>query len=249
MSGLTSIIILAWNQLEYTKLCLNSIFRHTSPSYQLILVDNGSTDGTTQFFRTLENNNLTATFRPQNITVIYNQKNLGFPAGVNQGIKKAQGDYLLLLNNDTIVTPNWLKNLLNCLTSCPFIGLVGPRSNFAAVTGLDGLVLNNPEEIEVFARQFNQPDPDKWFPVEWLPGFCLLIKKQALDTIGLLDEKFEYGFMEDVDLGRRANQAGFVNMCAGDTFVYHFGSRTFTGNGLNIGRIWEENEAKLQGLE
>jgi len=251
MSGPVSIIILAWNQQDYTRMCINSIFRFTKPSYELVLVDNGSTDGTTKYFHSLEQGGVTPVTRgmkgPEGIHVIYNKKNLGFAAGVNQGIKKAQGEYLLLLNNDTIVTPNWLDNLLNCLTSCHLIGMTGPRSNFAAVTGLDGLELNSLEEIEVFARRFNQADPEKWFPVEWLPGFCLLIKRQAIEAIGLLDERFDYGLMEDVDLGRRANQAGYVNMCAGDTFVYHFGSRTFLGNGLDVGKIWEENQAKYLG--
>jgi hypothetical protein len=102
---LVSIIILAHNQLRDTQHCLASIEKHTPLSHELILVDNGSTDGTGQFFR-----NYAA--KHSHVRVILNRANLGFSAGNNQGLACARGDAILLLNNDTVVTPGWLERML-----------------------------------------------------------------------------------------------------------------------------------------
>ncbi len=226
-----SIIIVAWNGLTNTKLCLKSIIRHTTQPYELILVDNGSRDSTGRYLS-----------RIPGAKVIRNRENHGFAGGCNHGIRQATGDLILLLNNDTIVTPHWLNNLTTCLEHDPTIGLVGPRSNYAAVTGIPDLQLNSWEEIEIFATRFNRPDPAKWLTVaDWLPGFCLLIRREVFQRVGLLDEEFKFGFLEDVDFCRRAQQAGYRLACAGDTFVYHFGSRTFIKNNLDLGEIWEAN--------
>ncbi len=227
----TSIIVVAWNELHYTRQCLESIQAFTDQPYELILIDNGSQDGTADFFATV-----------LGAVVIHNEQNLGFAGANNQGIRAATGDYILLLNNDTIVSLNWLANMLRCLQSRPDIGLVAPRSNFAAVTGIDHLRLDGWAAIHQFAYRFNQPDPRKWYEVpEWLPGFCLLAKRPVFETTGILDEKYSYGFLEDVDFCRRARQANWRLFCAGDTFVFHYGSRTFLGNHLNRDKIWEKN--------
>lgn len=115
---LTSIIILAFNQIKYSKLCIESIKEYTTNPYELILVNNGSTDGTGEFFSSIKG-----------ASIISNRENRGFAKGVNQGIKRAKGSSILLLNNDTVVTENWLSNLLFCLKSHKKIGSVGPRTN------------------------------------------------------------------------------------------------------------------------
>ena len=112
--GLTSIIIVTFNQLEYTRRCVESIQRLTDEPYELIFVDNGSSDGTVAYLKSLAG-----------ATVIENTDNRGFPAAVNQGIAAAKGSRILLLNNDTIVTTGWLRRMLAALDSDPKIGLVG----------------------------------------------------------------------------------------------------------------------------
>jgi O-antigen biosynthesis protein len=116
--GLTSIIIVTFNQLEYTRQCVESIRLMTDEPYELIFVDNASTDGTVDYLKSLAG-----------ATVIENAENRGFPAAVNQGIIAATGRSILLLNNDTIVTTGWLRRLLVALDSDPKIGLAGPCSN------------------------------------------------------------------------------------------------------------------------
>ena len=104
---MTSIVILTYNKLNYTKKCIESIRKYTcKESYEIIVVDNASTDGTIEWLKT-----------QSDIITIFNKENLGFPKGCNQGIKIAKGDEVLLLNNDVIVTPKWLINLLEALYS------------------------------------------------------------------------------------------------------------------------------------
>lgn len=231
---LTSIVILTYNELEYTRWCLASIRYYTSEPYELIVVDNGSTDGTVEFLRS-----------QQDIRFIHNRENKGFAKGCNQGISQAAGDYVLLLNNDTAVASGWLRNMINCLESNPATGIVGPRSNF--VKGPQSLPVEykNMDEMFAFSSRFNEkPDPAKWFELEMAVGFCMLIRRHVIDVVGLLDERFGIGCFEDDDYCRRAKLKGFKIMCAGDTFVHHFGSRSFIGNNIDRDRLVRENWQK-----
>ncbi len=101
-----SIIIPCWNQLEFTRLCLAALVRHTRPPWELIVVDNGSTDGTAAYLSGVRD------VAAMPVTVISNSKNIGFPAAINQGLKAARGEFLVLLNNDAVVTDGWLSQLI-----------------------------------------------------------------------------------------------------------------------------------------
>jgi len=231
---LTSIIILACNQLSYTKMCIESLQRCTSEPYELILVDNGSVDGTAEYFDSLEE-----------AKVIKNHENLGFAEGCNQGIRISKGNYILLLNNDTVVTENWLSNLIACAESDSQIGLVGPRSNYVSGLQLLEVEYESLDEMQDFARQFSVRDPAKYFDLDRLVGFCLLIKKEVIDKIGLLDEQFEIGNFEDDDYCLSARRAEYRLVCAGDTFIHHFGAKTFAGNAIDYGKQMRENQTKF----
>ena len=102
---LASIIIPCWNQLESTRLCLTALVRHTRPPWELIVIDNGSSDGTATYLAGVQD------VAPVPVMVISNSNNLGFPAAINQGLRAARGDYLLL-NNDAVVTDGWLSQLV-----------------------------------------------------------------------------------------------------------------------------------------
>ena len=103
---LVSIVIPCWNQLAFTRHCLRSVFRHTRLAFELIVVDNGSTDGTGTYLAGI------ADAAPVPVTVIANATNQGFPAAINQGLRAARGMYLVLLNNDVVVTDGWLEQLV-----------------------------------------------------------------------------------------------------------------------------------------
>jgi glycosyltransferase involved in cell wall biosynthesis len=101
-----SVVIPCWNQLEFTRKCLAALFRRTGPSWELIVVNNGSTDGTADYLAGVQD------VSPVPVTVIANSTNRGFPAAINQGLQYARGEYLVLLNNDVVVTEGWLQQLI-----------------------------------------------------------------------------------------------------------------------------------------
>ena len=103
--GLASIIIPCWGQLEFTRKCIPALFRQTGPNWELIVINNGSTDGTGDYLAGVQDAS------PVPVTVIANATNRGFPAAINQGLQYARGEYLVLLNNDVVVTDGWLDQL------------------------------------------------------------------------------------------------------------------------------------------
>jgi GT2 family glycosyltransferase/tetratricopeptide (TPR) repeat protein len=228
---LASIILVTHNQLDYTRLCLDSIRFRTADRYELIVVDNASTDGTLDYLR-----------QQEDIRVIANSENRGFPAAANQGLLMARGDNLLLLNNDTVVTTGWLRRLLGALKSRPDVGLVGPCSN--QVSGPQQIAVDYQElkRIDGFACEWGRQHAGQRISTDRLVGFCLLFRRDVVDRIGLLDERFGIGNFEDDDFCRRAILAGFRAEIAVDAFVHHFGHATFQGAGVDLGRLLTENQ-------
>jgi glycosyltransferase involved in cell wall biosynthesis len=104
--GAASIIIPCWNQLEFTRQCIAALLRDTHGPWELIIIDNGSTARTAGYLANLRD------AAPLAVTLISNTRNLGFPVAINQGLRCARGDYLVLLNNDVVVTEGWLAQLI-----------------------------------------------------------------------------------------------------------------------------------------
>ncbi|RKO65548.1 glycosyltransferase family 2 protein [Desulfofundulus salinus] len=219
---LTSIIIPTRNQLSLTVLCLENIIKYTPEPVEIIVVDNGSTDGIREYLRSVSE-----------IRLLENGRNLGFAAACNRGLAVARGDYLLLLNNDTLVTPGWLSGLISHLKKYPGAGLVGPLSNCGGVTQTMPVAPPSLDRLEEFSRRLALQNRGQCRPVPVLSGFCLLFTRRVLNTIGGLDPRFNPGNFEDDDFCLRARLAGFVLLVAADVFVYHFGQRTFTGEGMD----------------
>jgi O-antigen biosynthesis protein len=116
-SGMASIVIPCWNQLEFTRQCVSALVRYTRAPWELIAVNNGSTDGTADYLVGVQD----AAHVP--VAVISNVNNLGFPAAINQGLRQARGDYLVLLNNDVVATDGWLDQLV-ALTNMTIDGAI-----------------------------------------------------------------------------------------------------------------------------
>lgn len=232
--SLTSIVILTLNNFPKTKACIDSIYRFTNQPYELIIVDNGSTDETLKYLKKLSD-----------IKLICNKQNKGFAAGCNQGMKIAKGTQILLLNNDTIVSHNWLFNLLQALNSDSQVGMVGPLSNMTLPKQLYQVNYSNGTEYHEFALKHNIHDTSKWKPATILSGFCLLFKRKVMEQIGEMDEQYMIGNYEDADYCYRASRCGFRLLIAGDTFVHHDGNSTFKDSELNIISISNENRAKF----
>lgn len=225
---IVSIVILTFNQLDKTRDCVDSIRRHTPILHEIIFVDNGSTDGTTDWLRKLCSEN-------DNYTLIENNENRGFAAGCNQGIAAAIGEYVLLLNNDVIVTENWLDGLLECLLLTPDGGITGPMTNnISGIQQVPGVQYESVEEIDAFALNFREKNRHRRIPYRRIVGFCMLFRKNLVDAIGLLDENFGSGNFEDDDFCLRAELEGYRNVIAADVFIHHVGSATFKGNNIDF---------------
>jgi GT2 family glycosyltransferase/Flp pilus assembly protein TadD len=223
--------------VEYTRLCLESVLRHTRPPYELVIVDNGSTDETPSYLEELRRRR-----EPARTVVIRNLSNLGFAAGCNQALAQARGRYLVFLNNDTVVTPGWLSNLVaRALHDWPNVGLVGPVSNYAPSPQHVAGEYRDLSDIDLFAIRHPQQFAGKALGVERLTGFCLLARREVIEQVGGFDEGYGLGFFEDDDLCVRAREAGFKLAVAQDVFIHHFGSRTFHGLGIDSRSELEKN--------
>ena len=242
-----SIIVITYNQLPYTKLCLESIAAFVPAGYELIVVDNASTDGTREYLSGLEAASaaaVTGVTGEKALRVIFNRRNRGFPAAANQGIRAASKDVLVLLNNDMVVSRNWMENLLNCISQTG-AGMVGPMCNFISGAQKVLTTYKDMDEMHAFAQSFNRPDPSKWRRATRLGGGSLAISRKVVEAIGCLDERFASGNYEDDDYSLRALAAGFRLYIAGDTFVHHFGSATLGADGNESYRRLLERNGRL----
>lgn len=221
----TSIVILSYNVKELTQQCIESIRQNNlSSSYELILVDNHSTDGIREWLQ-----------EQKDIKLLCNSENKGFPYGCNQGIKMAEPENnIFLLNSDTIVPPNAIFWLRMGLYENDLVGATGSVSNRAG----DQLIqeqFNTIKEYIAYGEKNNIPRTNPYEKKIYLIGFALMLKRQALDNIGLLDVRFSPGLYEDVDLGIRLNREGWQVLLCKNSFIYHYGG----GDGKND-RQWNE---------
>lgn len=232
MKQKTSIIILTYNHLDYTKECIESIQKYTKKgTYEIILIDNFSTDGTRTYLKTLKN-----------VKVVLNDENVGFPKGCNQGIQLANKENdILLLNNDTIVTTNWLENLKTCLYSKDSIGAVGSVCNHTEnLQGCD-FSYDDFKVMQELAKQNNISDSKRWEEKLFLIGFCLLIKRNVINLIHELDEGYSPGYIEDNDLSLRILEHGFRLMLCHDSFIHHYLGSSFRSDLTKFFPILEKN--------
>ncbi|MBL8796721.1 MAG: glycosyltransferase, partial [Planctomycetia bacterium] len=234
---LASILILCCNQLAYTQRCLESLFRCTRPPYELVIVDNGSTDETPAYLASIVQHP-----GPTRVAIIRNAENRGYPGGCNQALAQAWGEYLVFLNNDTIVTPGWLDGLVAwSLQDWPRVGLVGAVTNYSRPPQQVTANYTDLHDLDAFAARRRQEFAGQALNTERLTGFCLMVRREAIQKIGGYDEQFGLGFFDDDDLSVRALQAGFRMLVALDVFIHHYGSRTFTSLGIDTTRQLQDN--------
>lgn len=223
------------NLLPITQMCLTSIRQHTD-NYELIVVDNGSTDGTVEYLQA-----------QSDIKLIRNERNLGFAKGCNQGLEIASGDAVLFLNNDTIVTPHWLSRMRKVLGADERIGIVGPVSNFVSGQQRIPASYTNIPEMEAFAETHAQHNANVCIEVRRVVGFCMLVGRKVLEDIGPFDERYGLGNFEDDDLCLRALGKGYRIFIAADSFVHHFGHLTTQLLGSEVfGDLLHTNQVKAK---
>ena len=229
-----SIIIPVHNQLQYTKMCLERIWQHTRKNYEIIIVNNDSRDATSTYLNRI----------PYVIT-IHNQENLGFARAINQGLGIAQGKYLIVLNNDCLVSEGWEQRLLQ-VAQIKGIGIVGVMSNFVSSPQLLKLNINNLDELSCIAKEISEEYHNIVIPTMRIVGLCMLIKRELIDEIGGFDPRFGLGCFEDDDFCVRSVLSGYKNVIAKDVFIYHFGSITFRGKNDLKRKLLRENWQKFK---
>ena len=208
-----AIVILTYDNLEYNKNCLDSIRKYTeSGTYEIIIVDNHSTDGTREWLKA-----------QTDIKLQLNDENVGFPKGCNLGIALASEESdILLLNNDTVVTPRWLENLQISLYSDEKIGAVGAISNHNENWQGADFYYETLDQMLPLAEKNNISDSRRWEEKLILIGYCVLVKRSVLNEIGTLDEAYSPGYVEDNDLSLRIISAGYKLMLCHDSFIHHY---------------------------
>jgi GT2 family glycosyltransferase len=242
-AGLVSVVVPCCGQLEYTRLCVPSLLRHSRRPFELIFVDVGSLDGTAEYLAGV------ADAAPVRVEVVRSPAESGFRAACTEGLARARGEYVVWLNNDTIVTDAWLQQLVALAGASPVIGMVGPMSNYApaqqrvspvpyrirakrggqpTADGAAGKSVVDVEALDRFAGAWREQHKGQWFEADRLGGFCMLIKRAVLQSVSLFDEKAEPGVLDADALSWRVRQAGYRCVCCRDLFIHHFGSRAAT---------------------
>jgi GT2 family glycosyltransferase len=240
--GLVSIVIPCTGMLEYTKLCVPSLLKHSRAPFELIFLDIGSLDGTAEFLAGLQMG-LQGKVR---IEIVHTPTDLGIGQACRDALARAQGEYIVLLNNDTVVTPSWLNLLIGLATMTTAHGLVGPMSNYAVppqwvesvpyrvfqsrqkTPANPSGVLADVAAIEKFAVDFHKESQGNWLQTERLGGFCLLCKREVLQRIGpALEEWTDLSLFDSDILSAKARQLDYSLAVCRDLFIHHFGTRTF----------------------
>jgi len=236
--GASAIVIPAFNGLEYLRKCVASIVECTTVPFGIIVVNNGSTDGTAEWLD------------EERIEHIDNPRNRGFPAAVNQGIRLAcenpcsggEGGDLVVMNSDVVVTPHWLRRLREHFRGDPSAGIVGPCTNYVSgVQLVKGDYGTDAGRLRAFAEQRYRRFQAQAQEVDRVVGFCMVVRRQCIEDVGLFDERFGIGNFEDDDLCRRARMSGWRVLWAQDVFVHHFGSRSFALAGMDYRDLIRRN--------
>ncbi len=203
---LASIIIPVWNGRDFLEACLRSLLAQTYEPLEIIAVDNGSSDGSAELIEHLF----------PTVRLIRNAHNLGFAGGCNVGLRAAQGELLLLLNQDTQADAGWVRALAEALQE-PEAGIVGSQILYP-----DGRLQHAGGWIEwPLGLAHHHLAEDDARPVEFVTGAALGFPRAVVEKIGLLDEGFWPGYFEDVDFCLRARAAGFAVSVAPSAIVTH----------------------------
>lgn len=237
-----SIIIPVYNALSMTKACLHSIYNETRDlKFEVIIVDNASDDGTSKWLMEEKN-------KYSNLKIFRLDRNIGFGPAVNFGIQRSKGEFVVILNNDTLVSPGWLDNLLAVVKVDPSVGIVSPVTNYVGEgPQIDAQAQNlppDPVEIAQYAKSIANRT-DVCYEPNRLVFFCVLIRRELIDLIGYLDEGYEKGNFEDDDYCLRARMAGYRLAIAKNSFVYHHGSATFKANRIFHNKWMQVNRGRF----
>lgn len=233
---LVSVIVVTYNNIELTRACLSSLDAHSHyENMEIIVVDNASADGSPEFLSGWAS-------RGGNRKLVLNTENKGFAGGNNDGLAIASGEYLVLLNNDTYVTPGWIRTMVNHVRRDKTIGLLGPVTNNIGNEARIDIAYDSMAEMLDRSAGYTRSRLGRTFPLRTAAFFCVMIPRSTYQQVGPLDEAFGRGFFEDDDYCRRVEQLGLRIACAEDVFIHHHLSASFNKlKQQDRQRLFEEN--------
>lgn len=224
-SKLVSVVIPNWNGKQFLAGCLDSLFAQTYKAFEVIIVDNGSKDDSATFIRT----------NYPRVRLLRFEENRGFSPAVNEGIKQCKGNFIALLNNDTVVDAGWLAELVKALEGDKTLGSVASKMlAYHDHSVLDGAGDGYRRGGLPGRIGHREKDRGQFDTVRYVLGACggaALFRKEVFDQIGLFDEDY-FAYLEDIDLALRAQSAGYKCQYIPSAIVYHLGCGT-TGSGYS----------------
>lgn len=237
-----SVVVLTYNNLAFTKACLHSIEIHSDyRALEVIVVDNASSDGSPEFLRAWAAEHSPAGHARR---LILNDSNLGFAAGNNVGLAAARGEYLVMLNNDTFVTPGWVRSMRAHFERDEGLGLLGPVTNNIGNEARIEIGYTDMDQMVEASGEYTRCHAGMELSLEVAAFFCVMLRRDVHAAVGDLDEAFGMGFFEDDDYCRRVRERGWRIACAEDVFVHHHLSASFDALKAEERRaLFERNKA------
>ncbi len=238
---LVSLVIVSYGGLELTQACLDSVLgRETWPNFEVIAVDNASPDTTPAYLAALS-------AREPRLRCIFNADNRGFAAANNQGIAQSRGEFVILLNNDTVVPPGMIGRLVRHLRRDPRLGILCPTTNFCGNEAKVDAGYAQMSEMPAFAARRADQFRGRVFDIAVAAMYCVALRRKVLEEIGPLDETYGVGMFEDDDFAIRARNAGYRVACAEDAYVHHVGQGSFRKlSPAEYEELWKKNQAYFE---
>lgn len=207
------LVLLVWNHREETAACLDALLANTDVPSRLLIVDNGSESPTREWLQTIHGT------RRISVELLRNPENRGSPGGFNRGLRASQAQYVCILSNDVQPAQGWLEEMLAVAASDPRIGIVIPSSNTHGQKPPPGMAVSE------FAAQLRSTERG-WSEVNFGEFLCMLVSRQVIERIGLIDESYGMAYFDDTDYCRRAQDAGFLCVRAKAAYVFHLEGRS-----------------------
>jgi len=234
---LISVVVVNWNRKELLRACLASLARQTGVSLEIIVVDNGSSDGSADLAE-----------REFGAQVIRNPENRGFCAANNQGIAVARGEFIALLNNDAEAEPGWLAALHRVCSRGPDIGMAASKvlvwEDPQRIDKVGHLIFPDGQNRGRGSGALDRGQYDREEEVLWPDGSAALYRKEMLDQIGGFDEDF-FAYGDDAELGLRARIAGWKCIYTPEAAVRHHRGSTLGKNSVRRLELIERNRLLL----
>lgn len=220
-----TIIIPVYNAFDVTLDCIQSVLRTIPRRVRVCVIDDASPSGDLREFLPA------AVLRDKRVSVLRNERNLGFVGTCNRGMLIESTEDVILLNSDTVVTSGWVQKLHQAAYSRPRVGTVTPLTNNGTICSVPRFLENNalPDGVtlEGFSKLVEEVSTRDYVEAPTCVGFCTYIRRELIDEVGVFDPVFKQGYGEENDLSLRGNEKGFFNIIDDATYIFHRGNMSF----------------------